>query len=577
MLGIDVSMYQEDIDWEKVSYIDFVSIKAGGGDQGIYTDPKFIRNATLSKNKYKQFYWYLSFDEDYKAQVKYFKDLCVKYPHNILPVLDVEHPAISRFDYNLKTYLNEIYPYAVEIFGNIMINYSAAWWLNPRLTTIGSYPSDTLWWIAAYSSKILVPNKMLPSQIVAWQKSETGRIDGIKGNVDIDEILNLEKILYPTSSDYETPSEILYIGNISQEYKEVNFRKSPEIKSDNIITSLKAGDSIEVLDEENGWSNVKKTIELTGYVRSDLIVKPKVEPTPPKPDPIPPKPKKILIGFHDFPSEAKGYPLMISYDMNKKIEEDLFKRHFESGSDIYLRCSWNYDWPSCPKDSQQIKDMASYYSEVIGKIGKYLKGIHIFNEPNLEIFPFGMSPEYLGTAHNIISEEIRKVSNIKISPAPLAWYAGVFKPNTWELIKGLETPDKVAKRFFDSIDKKYRDLYIAHTYSFGADQNPDEKFRDYPMTSYYRSIRNIENQFDFLKSYGYGDVDVFIGETNMFGDTGFNGDFSTTWFKNTREYFSKFPQITGAAFFRWNTDKVGNKDYTISNKPMLLKSMENQI
>ena len=126
------------------------------------------------------------------------------------------------------------------------------------------------------------------------------------------------------------------------------------------------------------------------------------------------------------------------------------------------------------------------------------------------------------------------------------------------------------------IYRNYRNLYIAHTYSFGDNQDPNEKFRDYPMTSYYRSIRNIENQIDFLKEYGYGNVAIFVGETNMFGDTGFQGDFSTSWFKNTAEYFSKFPEITGAAFFRWNTDKVGGKDYTISNKPLLLKSWSEQ-
>ena len=44
--GIDVSRWQGDIDWTKVreAGIEFVIIKAGGSDDGFYTDSKFEKN-----------------------------------------------------------------------------------------------------------------------------------------------------------------------------------------------------------------------------------------------------------------------------------------------------------------------------------------------------------------------------------------------------------------------------------------------------------------------------------------------------------------------------------------------------
>ena len=49
--GIDVSHWQGDIDWEQVkaSGIDFVIVKAGGSDDGFYTDSRFEENYAGAK------------------------------------------------------------------------------------------------------------------------------------------------------------------------------------------------------------------------------------------------------------------------------------------------------------------------------------------------------------------------------------------------------------------------------------------------------------------------------------------------------------------------------------------------
>lgn len=562
MRGIDTSKWNNFnpglIDYTE---FEFWSMKAGGGDDGIYRDPSFEKTYTASlKTKYRQAYWFLGRNTNYKDQIDTFLSVIKDKDFNIIPCLDIEHPANSAKDDSLDWYLKEVYPYAASKFGFYPISYSAAWWLDPR--NEGEYPREMLWWLASYTPRLVYPNKMRPEAVVAWQKSETGKIKGFYGNVDIDEVLNLEAIKIENKVAYVPPPPFVpYETVITDTYEGINFRKEPKINAANVVGFIGKGEPIKITGESsNGWTPA--IFPVNGWVKSELIV-PRKEVR-----------KKVPFGIHDFHDGSLGnVPVMVTMEMNQNLDVNKFQAEFEKGVNIYLRCSWNYSWPSVPKNAQDIKDMRDFYRRTLEKVGKYVKGIHIFNEPNLEVFPFGYLPEYLADIHNIVSEEIRKVSDVKISPAPLAWYAGTYIPNTWNLIPDQETPKRISERFWGAIKPIYRDLYIAHTYSFGDSQDPNEKFTNWPLLDTYRSIRNIESQFEAMRNFNYGDVPVFIGETNFTGDRGIKLDFDTDWFLRTQEYFSKFPQIVGAAFFRWNQDTVNGQDYGIWNKPRLQASL----
>lgn len=574
MIGIDISKWNA-VDWDRVDFkqFDVMSIKAGGGDDGIYPDTKFQVNYTQSlRAKYRQAYWFLGRYTPYKEQVDYFYDLLKGKDFNLIPCLDIEHPANGLPDDSLNWYLNEVYPYAVKKFGYELLSYSAGWWLNPRYQV--PYPKNMKWWLASYTDRLFYPNNMDASLVVAWQKSDAGRFTGFLSNVDVDEIFDVNQILMDNKVTITQTPFAPYETTITDKFKEVNFRKTPDATADaNILGAVKAGEKVAVTGETtNGWTPVRKSFVLDGFMKSELL-NPNVTPAPVIPPPI--IKKKVRIGTHDWHDGSLGNaPVLITLEMNQGIDINRFKAYSEAGGDIYVRCSWNYSWPSVPKNLQEITAMGQYYKDVFSKIGKYVKGCHIFNEPNLEIFPFGFTPESLGEAHNSVAAMIRSVSDVKISPAPLAWFAGTFIPNTWNYFAGQETPEKIALRFWGAIKPEFRNFYVAHTYSFGVDQSPDEKFTNWPLQDVYRSIRNIENQFETMKKFGYGDVDVFIGETNFNGDKGNANDFNTDWFQRTQDYFSKFSRIVGAAFFRWNSDKVNGLDFSLGNKPKLIQSLK---
>ena len=61
--GVDISKWQGDFDFARAiaeDKIEFVIIKGGGGDQGLYVDPKFSRNYLQAKkhNLPVGVYWY---------------------------------------------------------------------------------------------------------------------------------------------------------------------------------------------------------------------------------------------------------------------------------------------------------------------------------------------------------------------------------------------------------------------------------------------------------------------------------------------------------------------------------------
>lgn len=96
--GIDISAWQGAIDLARAGEegFDFVIIKGGGGDDGLYTDSKFARNYSLAKSLGMAVgaYWFsraLTVEEA-KAEADYFYAHCLKGRQFELPIyIDVEN------------------------------------------------------------------------------------------------------------------------------------------------------------------------------------------------------------------------------------------------------------------------------------------------------------------------------------------------------------------------------------------------------------------------------------------------------------------------------------------------------
>lgn len=182
MKGIDVSKWQGAIDWNALKgKIDFAIIKAGGSDWGFYKDPFFEANykgakaAGIPVGAYyfvgNKFWGAESGKVDAQKFLSYLKGKEFE-----LPVyLDVEAQNRAR-----RRDVTE----AAKAFCNYM---------ESKKSFVGIYGSEYStfdemvyaeeltaysWWVANYSRQPRKPHAV-------WQYSDTGRIFGIVGNVDM--------------------------------------------------------------------------------------------------------------------------------------------------------------------------------------------------------------------------------------------------------------------------------------------------------------------------------------------------------------------------------------------------------
>ena len=97
--GIDISRWQGNFDLsraKKEDGVEFVIIKGGGGDDGLYVDSKFARNYTEAKqlNLPVGVYWFSKAltVADAKKEAEYFYERCLKGKQFEFPVyIDIEH------------------------------------------------------------------------------------------------------------------------------------------------------------------------------------------------------------------------------------------------------------------------------------------------------------------------------------------------------------------------------------------------------------------------------------------------------------------------------------------------------
>lgn len=193
--GIDVSAWQGVIDWQKVkaSGIQFAIIKAGGSDDGIYTDSKYERNYSECK-KYgipvgayyfagPNFTTKADGEADADRFIKLLKGKQFEYP----VYLDIEPPlkAANR-KYNTDAAVAfcekvEKAGYYVGVYGS---TYSTFQSLvdDSRLTSYAH-------WVAQYANSCTYWDNY-----GIWQYTSGGYINGIDGKTD----MNLCYVDYPT-------------------------------------------------------------------------------------------------------------------------------------------------------------------------------------------------------------------------------------------------------------------------------------------------------------------------------------------------------------------------------------------
>lgn len=184
--GIDVSKWQNNINWQKVGdakisgdKISFVIIRA---TNGVRSDRKFYRNF---RNARKQgfvcgayhFWWYNVSPE---KQARHYINTVKLRKGDFAPIVDLEeYPKnydINKFHRNVLKWLDIIEKH----YGVTPIIYANHQFKNKYLASeeFDRYP----FWLAHYNVK--KPRYLGDWKI--WQYTKTGKVKGIKGNVDLD-------------------------------------------------------------------------------------------------------------------------------------------------------------------------------------------------------------------------------------------------------------------------------------------------------------------------------------------------------------------------------------------------------
>lgn len=187
-IGIDVSSWQGDIDFEKLKNagVEFIIIRVGGTtgiDGNYFLDKKFIQNITLA-NQFNidvgiYFYSYANTVKKAQENAKWVLSQIKDYKIDLPIAFDWEEWANFN-KYNLSffnlTSMAEEYINVIEKAGYKGMLYSSKNYLEKIWL-----PNDFNIWLAHYTKKT-----NYEGHYEFWQMCNDGRVDGINGAVDID-------------------------------------------------------------------------------------------------------------------------------------------------------------------------------------------------------------------------------------------------------------------------------------------------------------------------------------------------------------------------------------------------------
>lgn len=296
-IGIDVSKWQNNINWQKVKAdgIEFAMIRVGyrGSVTGkIVMDPYFEKNIkeALANGIHVGVYFFsMAINETEAIEEANWTINVIKKYHITYPVaFDLESFGKDRLanvdnqqlNKNAIAFLNRIQSagYTPMHYGN-KNSFKNTW----NMGTLNKYKV----WLAHYTDKTDYSGKYN-----MWQYTSTGRVNGISGNVDLNIAYfklssNANEEVKDDSSLSIDPNEMA-IQKVT--FKEVNeevititnatFRKSPTLELDNKITTINKDVKIVRIGTSTTWSKVQYNNQI-GYILNSELQK-YTEPEPPE-------------------------------------------------------------------------------------------------------------------------------------------------------------------------------------------------------------------------------------------------------------------------------------------------------
>jgi hypothetical protein len=181
--GIDVSFWQGDIDWTKVAKDDVKFAILGTRRRSGVVDPKFETYAKAAiKNNIKigaYIHSYATTVDMAREEADFVLNLIKDYPISYPVVYDVEHEdtqgKLSKSELNavIRAFTDRI-----KAAGYYPMVYANDYWIANKIDMNGIKDLDI--WVAKYNTRHVYKNPAM------WQATDSGKVNGIPGNVDID-------------------------------------------------------------------------------------------------------------------------------------------------------------------------------------------------------------------------------------------------------------------------------------------------------------------------------------------------------------------------------------------------------
>ncbi len=360
--GIDVSYHQGNIDWEKVknSGIKFAIIRAGSGTT---EDSRFKANmeGALNAGIEVGVYWFSTAYtvDNVEKEAQKCMEIISPYKSKLsFPVFfDYEEYTIKLAqDNNIKLNLSSLSNICEEFLSKLKSNgYKCGIYTNKTVSKY--YLSDNLrnsydFWIAQYNDKCTYWNKY-----IMWQYSQSGKVDGISGNVDLNYYyksnpINISKTTINTISNQK------YTGNKITPNVIVKYNNKTLVKNKDYTISFKNNTSIGTATITiKGKGNYTGTKTITFKIVPKTVTKPKISST---------TSSSIKLSWSKV-SNADGYRIYRSTSKNgtyTKIK-DITKNSTLNYTNSNLSSNKKYYYKIKSFKTSKGKKYYSYYSDII--------------------------------------------------------------------------------------------------------------------------------------------------------------------------------------------------------------------
>lgn len=194
VFGIDISHHQKNVNWDKVKNegVQFAFLKATEG--GSFKDKQFLINVENAKKANIDIgaYHYFTFCKSAEEQFANFSESIDSITMNFPPVIDLEfigNCKLSVPEDTIRARIDALSTMLENKYGRKPVYYSTYDFINHFYS---NEKIENPIWIKDISGK---PRLMNGNEIVFWQFTNEGVIDGITGNVDIN-------VFWGNSEDY---------------------------------------------------------------------------------------------------------------------------------------------------------------------------------------------------------------------------------------------------------------------------------------------------------------------------------------------------------------------------------------